>query len=256
MEARMEMFTRIVGVGALAVFLALPVRADDFFCDGTFTDAFDNVIVPDDAVCILELSEVLGNILVEAGGALSLVGSSVGGNVQADGASYVELLPFSNGDVTVPTVAGNVQLKNGTWYITIDGAEVIGDVQLEDNHLTGSISVEGSTVGGNLQLYKNSADGSIDISGNGIAGNFQCIENDPAPAGGDNTVGGNAEDQCEDLVTALAVPGDCDGDGLVGILDLLAVLMSWGPCAGCAADFDNDNFVGTTDFLLLLGNWG
>ncbi len=56
-------------------------------------------------------------------------------------------------------------------------------------------------------------------------------------------------------------PGDLDGDGVVGIIDFLELLASWGPCAepcppSCPADLDGDCTVGITDFLLLLANWG
>ncbi len=55
-------------------------------------------------------------------------------------------------------------------------------------------------------------------------------------------------------------PGDVDGDGIVGILDFLAVLGNWGPCPepcppSCAADLDDDCQVGIFEFLLVLGNW-
>ena len=54
--------------------------------------------------------------------------------------------------------------------------------------------------------------------------------------------------------------GDLDGDGTVGITDLLALLAAWGPCSApcppsCPADLDSDCAVGLTDFLLLLDNW-
>ncbi len=32
--------------------------------------------------------------------------------------------------------------------------------------------------------------------------------------------------------------------------------VSWGPCKGCPADFDGDGNVGVTDLLILLGTWG
>ena len=55
-------------------------------------------------------------------------------------------------------------------------------------------------------------------------------------------------------------PGDVDGDCVVGIIDLLALLGNWGACPGlpepCPADLDGDGVVGITDFLLLLGDWG
>jgi len=50
-----------------------------------------------------------------------------------------------------------------------------------------------------------------------------------------------------------------DGDGSVGITDLLGLLGSWGPCpdppALCPADLDGDRAVGITDFLSLLASW-
>jgi hypothetical protein len=56
------------------------------------------------------------------------------------------------------------------------------------------------------------------------------------------------------------VTGDVDGDGVVGILDFLALLGDWGPCSApcppsCAADLDDDCTVGILDFLMLLANW-
>ena len=56
------------------------------------------------------------------------------------------------------------------------------------------------------------------------------------------------------------VPGDLDGDGIVGINDFLMLLAAWGLCdqpcpPSCAADLDGDCNVGIIDFLLLLANW-
>ena len=51
-------------------------------------------------------------------------------------------------------------------------------------------------------------------------------------------------------------PWDLDGDGCVGILDLLALLAAWGSNPGHPADFDNDGAVDVLDLLALLANWG
>ena len=56
-----------------------------------------------------------------------------------------------------------------------------------------------------------------------------------------------------------AIPGDLDGDGVVGAADLLILLASWGPCADCKdcpADLDGNCTVGASDLLILLSNWG
>ncbi len=55
------------------------------------------------------------------------------------------------------------------------------------------------------------------------------------------------------------IPGDLNGDGTVGVADLLILLASWGPCADCGAcpaDLNGDCTVGITDLLILFANWG
>ncbi|MCZ6494174.1 MAG: hypothetical protein O6933_08860 [Planctomycetota bacterium] len=51
-------------------------------------------------------------------------------------------------------------------------------------------------------------------------------------------------------------PGDLDSDGVVGILDLLALLAAWGSDPAGPPDFDGDGTVGILDLLTLLANWG
>ena len=61
------------------------------------------------------------------------------------------------------------------------------------------------------------------------------------------------------LPGAPAIPGDLDGDGSVGVNDLLILLASWGPCPDCKdcpADLDGSCSVGVADLLILLANWG
>jgi len=52
------------------------------------------------------------------------------------------------------------------------------------------------------------------------------------------------------------VPGDVNGDGMVNVTDLLAVMDVWGPCEGCPADLNGDGFVDVVDLLEVVGNWG
>ncbi len=62
----------------------------------------------------------------------------------------------------------------------------------------------------------------------------------------------NVPDECDVL-------GDLDGDGLVGVPDLLSLLASWGPCPAppqaCPADLSGDGTVGVIDMLILLASW-
>ncbi len=56
--------------------------------------------------------------------------------------------------------------------------------------------------------------------------------------------------------------GDINGDGIVNVTDLLAVIGAWGPCPSCpptpcAADIaGNDCIVNVSDLLMVIGNWG
>jgi hypothetical protein len=49
------------------------------------------------------------------------------------------------------------------------------------------------------------------------------------------------------------VDADLDGDGLVGITDLLWMLTGFCPDEVC--DLDGDGELGMRDFLILLANW-
>ncbi len=48
---------------------------------------------------------------------------------------------------------------------------------------------------------------------------------------------------------------DLDGDGTVGVSDLIVMLSSWGDCSGCPADLDHDDRVAFTDVVILLNAW-
>ena len=77
------------------------------------------------------------------------------------------------------------------------------------------------------------------------------------PAGGDFDIGAALNGfQIKRIVD---VPGDVDGDGIVGFNDLLTLLAAWGPCpdppSPCPADLDGDGVVGFADLLFLLSHW-
>ena len=58
-------------------------------------------------------------------------------------------------------------------------------------------------------------------------------------------------DECED-----GCDPDLDGDGGVGVNDLLMVIADWGPCAGCVGDVNDDTMVNVDDLLLVIAAWG
>jgi hypothetical protein len=52
------------------------------------------------------------------------------------------------------------------------------------------------------------------------------------------------------------VAGDADGNGIVNVDDLLAVVNAWGICAApCAADLTDDGDVDVDDLLMVINNW-
>lgn len=56
------------------------------------------------------------------------------------------------------------------------------------------------------------------------------------------------------------MPGDATGDGIVNVLDLLAVINAWGSCpirpTACPADVNNDGSVNVLDLLVVISTWG
>ena len=49
--------------------------------------------------------------------------------------------------------------------------------------------------------------------------------------------------------------GDVNGDLVVGVDDILAVIDSWGPCIDCPEDVDDSGAVEVDDLLLILSVW-
>ena len=55
---------------------------------------------------------------------------------------------------------------------------------------------------------------------------------------------------------APVVTGDVDGDAVVGVDDLLAVIVQWGPIApGTTADLDGDGMVNVDDLVIVILHW-
>ncbi len=48
---------------------------------------------------------------------------------------------------------------------------------------------------------------------------------------------------------------DINGDNLINVSDLLAIISAWGTCEGCLEDVNLDSFIDVSDLLLVIGNW-
>ena len=65
----------------------------------------------------------------------------------------------------------------------------------------------------------------------------------------------NADAQSIHVATCVAL-GDVDGDGLVGVADLLELIGTWGPCdSSCRSDLDGNGQIDVTDLLQLISDW-
>ncbi|MHC5005414.1 MAG: GC-type dockerin domain-anchored protein, partial [Planctomycetota bacterium] len=59
----------------------------------------------------------------------------------------------------------------------------------------------------------------------------------------------------DDATTAVLVHPDVDGDGTVGIDDLVAVVLAWGS-DDADADVTADGIVDADDLIAVIGGWG
>ena len=53
-----------------------------------------------------------------------------------------------------------------------------------------------------------------------------------------------------------ACSGDANGDGIVNVDDVLAIVAAFGDCAGCGEDVDGDGMVSVDDLLVAISGWG
>ena len=51
-------------------------------------------------------------------------------------------------------------------------------------------------------------------------------------------------------------PCDANGDNVMDVTDLVAVITSWGPCPDCPADLDDNDVVDVEDLVLVILLWG
>jgi hypothetical protein len=58
-----------------------------------------------------------------------------------------------------------------------------------------------------------------------------------------------------DIIIQPPLIGDITGNGCVDVDDLLALINSWGPCAGCPSDLTQNGDVDVDDLLIVINNW-
>ncbi|MDP7519288.1 MAG: hypothetical protein QF438_03965, partial [Phycisphaerales bacterium] len=150
--------------------------------------------------------------------------------------SYVELIgcDVSSNDSTTGVGSG----------IKDDGLHVVGGAPCE-------IFVEGCTFIGNYST-DSEAGAAMYLSdgGDGLITSTRVCGSGPDPLHGPWLDGGgnDIDEECSDCP-------DVDGDGMVGVDEVLAVIAAWGT-DDADADVNDDGIVDTNDILLVLSAWG
>ena len=138
--------------------------------------------------------------------------------------------------------------------------------QIQQTHAGPYVAFFGSTVQYRTDTQGGNSGSPVINDENGVAIGIHTHGGCSAGGGQNSGTGSNNSG----LQAALADPqgvcvpkrpilGDLDGDGVVGVSDLVILLAEWGPCADCddcPADLDGDCTVGVSDLLILLANWG
>ncbi len=185
----------VVATGGLFV-QAPAAHAGNYECREALGDVtiVGNLLVPDDATCTLNGTDVQGSIVVKSRANLDATGVTITGGLQGESPASVVVdggSSFGNGvslrkaeDVNNPA-AGKIDISNTT---------VTGDLALEDNREP--IDIFDNDIVGSVQANKNT--GGLEITDHQIGNGLQCQDNNPFPTGGGN-IAKQKQGQCQFL---------------------------------------------------------
>jgi len=184
-----------LGGFALAVAAAAPASAEDTECRGTLGPVTIDgaLIVPDDATCTLNGTQIRGAIRLKSRSNLYANGVSATNGLQGESPGTVRVVDsrFRN---AVSLSKGETLPRRSGAEIRLTRVQVTGDIQLQENR--DPITLEGNEVVGSIQAAKNT--GGLVITGNRIGNALQCQDNRPPPTGGGN-VARQKQGQCQAL---------------------------------------------------------
>lgn len=189
---------------------------DDDRCTGVVVGGtYENIKVPDGASCTLRGVVVTGNVIALKDARLTVEDSRVDGNIQGENAAVVHVRGgrlggniqvhegVSTGELGVSITGGTVltqgniqvtKMRTGRILIT-DAILEKGNLQLEENVVTGSLDVARNRVAQNLEVRKHGGSAAKIVRDNTVSQKLECKENDSPFVGGPNSAA-EAEEQC------------------------------------------------------------
>ena len=228
---------------------------------------FGTLIIEDGATVTNEVFATLGTFLKgdippTEGGVGEVIVASSGSTWTINGDLYLGLFAWGRWTLSAGgRVIVDGGLFRGDWLPDSDQPQTIIELAGSDDYETAAISVTGLADG--FEPRVDLVDGFVPKAGD----TFMIAQADlgllpfefdlpklPPPRFWEVVQDGNSVA----IQVGPVIPGDIDGDGIVGASDLLSLLASWGQCddcENCPADLNGDCSVGAADLLILLANW-
>ncbi len=156
----------------------------------------------------------------------------------------------------------NLQFRGDTLYLLDRGAAAVRMINLEDFAYVGDLVAPGDGDLISPQGFDWDVSGDVFVvDSDGSLTKIKRFDGETGEYLGLVGIPLNASSPRALQFLPLTRPADVSGDGHVGYDDLLALLSSWGSCAGCDADLTGqfglpDNTVDMTDLMRVLSNWG
>jgi hypothetical protein len=192
-----RLFVMSVAVLAGLLWSASPAAAADLDCNGTYSGTFDDVVVPEDGVCVLNSSTVTDDVKVKRNGYFEARNTSVADNVRGKRAQTIYMVDSTvGGDVKAKktaqvllfsmTVDGDVKVKRANDKVNICGVRITdGDLKVVRSGpdiLVGdplAVDCPGNSIeNGDVDVSYNWTDVELVVRGNGIPrGNLTVSRN-------------------------------------------------------------------------------
>ncbi len=165
--------------------------------------------------------------------------------------------------VTVFLASGVLTFSGPAIYVTGPGALNTGDIVLADLDCDGDLDAATSNRDtGNVSAMANTGAGAFGpamLLGAGTSPEHITAADLDGDFDRDLVATNRDSSDITVLINDTCTAGDIDGNGLVNVTDLLALLGAWGNCplppAPCPADINGDGAVNVTDLLIVLANW-